>query len=468
MRFINRTNNTVYAQDIDRYFLFLEDEPQEIDEQDILKSLNFQQMVLLGCFEIVSVDKSIRIERNLLRKTKEMAILKQIINSKEEVKETPLPTTNKLEVLMKGHFFEAGGYAKVNRNLAIGLKSLEVDVKIESVGNKNQLTEDEMRKISSMKGKVSKNSIQIHSVVPTFGIVGVGRNPILYTTVESYTVSKQFIEIANGYKEIWVTSDFCKKILEKHGLQRPCFVIPDSVDSSIYYPNGDRYSFKPKLKNFIFVSVFGWSYRKGYDVLLKAYLKEFSGDEDVSLLLVTRYQNETKRSNIIEKTIQEHINCSGNKNPPNIVRCHKIIPEDQMGNLYRACNAFALFSRGEGFSLTHAEASLCGLPVIGTNCSGQTMFLKKDNSFLVDIDYLEKVQPGVMHIHYWDGQEFPALKSEKVINQASKQMRYVFEHYEEARNRNEKLRQFIMSNYSIEKVSLLAKNRLEKLWSRLC
>ena len=35
---------------------------------------------------------------------------------------------------------------------------------------------------------------------------------------------------------------------------------------------GDKYDFGSNLNSFIFVSVFGWSYRKGYDVLLKSYL----------------------------------------------------------------------------------------------------------------------------------------------------------------------------------------------------
>jgi glycosyltransferase involved in cell wall biosynthesis len=138
-----------------------------------------------------------------------------------------------------------------------------------------------------------------------------------------------------------------------------------------------------------------------------------------------------------------------------------------MPSLYRACNAFVLFSRGEGFGLPYCEASLCGLPVVGTNCSGQQMFLKDDNSFLVDIDHLQKVAPGTMHIHYWDGQEFPAFDSDKIIESAAEQMRYVFDNYKEAKKRNEKLRTFILSKYSVDVVSKLAKQRLENIWSNL-
>ena len=46
---------------------------------------------------------------------------------------------------------------------------------------------------------------------------------------------------------------------------------------------------KPNLssKEFVFLSVFKWEYRKGWDVLLKAYLKEFSEADRVALYLLT-------------------------------------------------------------------------------------------------------------------------------------------------------------------------------------
>jgi len=37
----------------------------------------------------------------------------------------------------------------------------------------------------------------------------------------------------------------------------------------------------------VFLSVFKWEYRKGWDVLLKSYLKEFSKDDWVALYLLT-------------------------------------------------------------------------------------------------------------------------------------------------------------------------------------
>lgn len=467
MKFINKTGNTVFAQDIQRHIEFLGEEAQEIAVDDILKSQSFQQMVVLGAFEIVEIGTS-RIEKNLQRVQKQMAMLKQnkakvdavVSSSKEQ------PNSVEQDVVIKGHFLEAGGYAKYNRNLALGLKAVGVNVKIDVVGNKNQLNEMEVRQIAPLRGSPSRNAIRIDSMIPSFSTCSAGRKTILYTTIESYSIPKQFVDIAKGYSEIWVTSDFCKEVLQKAGLKQSIYVMPCSLNTKIYVPEGEKYAFRPELNPFVFVSVFGWSQRKGYDTLLRAYLKEFSSEDPVSLLIVSRVNNDSSKADIIKSEIDKYIKESGNSSPPHIVRCSKVIPEHQMASLYRACNAFVLFSRGEGFGLPYCEASMCGLPVIGSNCSGHSMFLNNDNSYLLEIDKLVQVEPGTMHVHYWDGQQFPSFRSMDAIEQAGQLMREVYENYDEARDKNENLRSHILSNYSIGTVVNKVKTRLTEIWSQ--
>ncbi len=466
MKFINELNNTVYLEDIDRYIYYKDDALQEIDVDFILKSKHFQQLVVAGDFRIVEIGDS-RIEKNLKRLQTSMAKLKLKDFEKEITEEITEkePLSEEVEVSIKGHFLEGGGYAKVNRNLAFGLKKQGVNVKIDVVGKRfAALNEPEAKKLQKFCKPPSKNAIRLDSMVPSFSYGRMGKKAILYTTIESYTVTDQFLKVMSQYNEIWVTSDFCKQVLMKYRLKKPIFVLPDSINISAYTEDGEKYKFRPELKPFVFLSVFGWSYRKGFDVLLKSYLEEFSGDDPVTLLIFSKFQGQYDRSEFIKDIINDFIRDCKCKNAPHIVRCAKFVPESQMPSLYRACNAFVLFSRGEGFGLPYAEASLCGLPVIGTDCSGQSMFLKKDNSSLIDIDELAPVKEGAMHVHYWDGQLFPMLKSEQVILDARKAIRDVYENYDKAVKKNKKLKKFIKSNYSIEKVSYAAKGRLDKLW----
>lgn len=356
MNFINRTDNTVYLQDIDRHIPFLGEQYQYIDEDSILKSSSFQQLIMMGQIEIIEIDDT-RIENNLLRMQQNMAKLRQIAsnnktqNSNNEPNDkTTISQDSKSEIVIKGHFLEGGGYAKCNRNLARGLVDAGYNVKIEVVGGqKNELTENEAKFINSLRGKGTKHAIRIDSMIPSLAHVSSGRYCILFTTVESYTVPDQTVDIANSYHEIWVTSTFCKEVLRQYDVKPPIRVVPNSIDTNHYCLEGDAYKFKPALKDFVFVSVFGWSYRKGYDVLLKSYLEAFSGDDPVTLLIVSKFQG--KNSDRIKKDINKFIQDSGHPNPPHIVRCSKSIPEKQMPALYRACDSFVLFSRGEGFGL---------------------------------------------------------------------------------------------------------------------
>lgn len=465
MKFVNCSNNTIYLEDIDYNIPFYEDfSQQEINVDNAKKSRNFRLLVALGQIKIVKHENSL-FERGLIKMQENAP--DQSANKKEEDQKNMLENNNELSVKIRGHFYEAGGYAKVNRNLAIALDSLGVNVEIDPTRKtENHLTEEEVRQLTKISKRVGRNAISIDSMIPTFSSMSAGGYRILYTTVEAGSIPDQFVDVANQYNEIWVTSDFCKKVLKEYNINRPIYVIPDSVNVDLYKPS-KPYKFKPKLKSFVFISVFGWSYRKGYDLLLRSFLEEFSADDPVSLLIVSRFSGSSKQTDMVADSIKKYIDQYGGEHPPHIAKCCSVIPENLMPNLYSAANAFVLFSRGEGFCVPYIESSLCGLPVIATNVSGHTMFLNKENSFLVDVDKISPMETGLMHVHYWDDQLFPQLKSKQVIKEAKEQMRYVFENYEEAKIKNNKLQEFIRDNYSLDIVGQKAKDRLNKIWEKI-
>src|SRR5437660_673599 len=59
--------------------------------------------------------------------------------------------------------------------------------------------------------------------------------------------------------------------------------IPGGIDTDVYHPDVEPLTLGGR--GFRFLSVFDWSLRKGWDVLLRAYLEEFDADEDVTLLI---------------------------------------------------------------------------------------------------------------------------------------------------------------------------------------
>lgn len=383
-------------------------------------------------------------------------------------KEHKAPT--KVEIGIKGQFIAQTGYAKANRNLAFGLASLGADVSIQTSADTNEgFNELELRQLEMFIKPWSDKAILIDSCIPSFANVpNLDHYCILATTVES-TVPQQFVDACSNYNEIWVPSDFCKEMLVQAGVSRPVFVIPNSININCYNRHVPPHVFEPKLKSFAFLSVFGWNWRKGYDALLRAYLQEFNGDDDVSLLLVSRYEYDMNGNRVykIDDEIKNFVDKYGGNKPAHIARLGHLIPEFEMPRIYRACQCFVLPSRGEGFGIPYLEASACGLPVIATNYSGQTMFLNENNSHLLPVDSISEGNSQTSGVHYWIGQKFPQLNSNETIATLGKMMRYVKDNYQSAYEKGKNLRQAILERYTIPKVSALALDRLETIWKSL-
>ena len=471
IKLLNLTNNSIYLDDIDLYIPHQEDEPQIIKLQDLKKSEMLQSLIVTGNLKIIECGKS-RIEQNMLRLSKEYSeksSQKDDDTLNEDTKEFRVTDSDVPSVVIKGNFHQSSGYAKVNRNLAIGLALKKYNVEIKSLNKNNStLNEMESRQISSLQKPINGPKIAIDSIIPSFTQESSRAHyKILYTTIEAASVPQQTIDMCDRYDEIWLTSDFSLEVLQNSGVKKPMYVIPPGVQSSLYNENHEPHVFSPSLKSFAFCALGQWQYRKGWDALLRAYLTEFNDKDDVSLLIISKYMSKSEHSKYIQNEVQKKIIEYGGDNPAHIARCGRSIPEFDLPKFYKACNAFVLPSRGEGFGLPFIESSLCGLPVIATNFSGQTMFLNDENSFPVDPDEIEKVPPHLNKIHYWDNQLMPSLRSDDFSKRLGETMRYVHNNYDEALEKNKKLQKEILNNYTIDASCKTAGKRIQEIWDNL-
>jgi len=476
MKIKNTSNNTLYIEELDLHIPFQDGECQSISPDTLKKSKSLRHFIISGLLEVAEYDPGERIEASVMYLRDKAMTSKAAKADKEEsepepeqeepIIETPLSTdSDNIEVRIHGIFLDGGGYAKVNRNLALKLDEAGLKVKVDAKRSKNELKESELVDIKRLaQTNLSKTHISIDSVIPSFAEYASGRYRILYTTIESYTVPKQFLECCQLYDEIWITSPWSLGVLKQH-VKKPIYLVPAGSDPDSYKEEGSKLDFRPNIKDFVFLSVFGWGYRKGYDVLLRAYFEEFDASDNVSLLIASRYQSGTTRShrNRIRDDINEIMREYPNKDMPHVVRYSQVIPEERMPNLYRSADCFVLPTRGEGSNLCAPEASLCGLPIIMTNVSGQQMYLRDDNAFLVEMDHLTEMQTGQMHLHYWDGQKFPALTSPDVKAQLRKHMRYVFENLDTAKERNKKLQKLVKEQFTWTHTANAAIERLRQI-----
>ena len=182
---------------------------------------------------------------------------------------------------------------------------------------------------------------------------------------------------------------------------------------------------------FRFLSVFKWEERKGWRILLHAYFSEFTAADPVVLYLKTNVYH--SRADFKAQILQliADVGLAPAAGLARLVILDRPIPAGQMPGLYRSADAFVLPSRGEGWGRPHVEAMAMALPVIATNWSGSTEFLRDSNSYPLPIDGLVTIPDGPFRGHQWANPSVAHLR---------RLMRHVVEHPDEARARGAQAR----------------------------
>lgn len=321
--------------------------------------------------------------------------------------------------------------------------------------------------VEMINNKVNPLAPSIWAVMPQKFYPREGHR-ILYTMIETKEIHKNFAMKLDYVNEVWVPSRFCQEAFESAGIRAPIKYIPLGVDTELYKPfeptAEQRDRFAIKTKGFTFFSLFGWSLRKGYDILLRSYLTSFTSDDDVTLLIASRKNGNPAESKSIPREIAKYIKayCPNPQKAPHILHIGEAMPEEDLPILFNMCDAYVLPSRGEGFGLPYAEAGSCELPVISSRCCGMLDFLNDNNSFLVDIEgYGEN--PTMRELSsYYQGMPF-AILGENQVKQLSSIMRDVFQNPGAAKEKGKILRQDLVANFTWDHLGAQVYDRLVEL-----
>ena len=232
------------------------------------------------------------------------------------------------------------------------------------------------------------------------------------TMIEEDRVPPSWLNVLNSpsvVDEIWVPAAFLVPALRQSGVHKSksIFVVPEAIDTYAYDPDTvlpDAQVVASELCTkgcFKFFSNFKWEYRKGWDVLLAAYLREFTPDENVALYLKTYLYGvpdaQARDVNAITERLHryaEKVLKLDRRALPKVFILPEERPAHEMPGLYKAMDCFVLPTRGEGWGLPLQEAMAMGLPTIGTKWGGNLEFMNATNSLLLDIDGLEPAHEG--------------------------------------------------------------------------
>ena len=239
--------------------------------------------------------------------------------------------------------------------------------------------------VENIKVGVDKLSSIGVACVPVPAVVPPWEYSILYTTIETQSLHEGWIARAGQWDEIWVPSDFCRSVLQKTKLKiKPIFVMPEGVDSTIWYKPVSKVEDNGgvKINRFLFHGV--WHWRRGSDILLKIW-KEFAGRDDCELVIVARVPLKSVKESrdIIWADIKKYCGRSNNDDYFHVEVITDILSQEEIVKYFQSSDVFLCPSRGEAWGLPIIQAMSCGLLCIVPDRGGHRAFVNDKNSILV-------------------------------------------------------------------------------------
>jgi glycosyltransferase involved in cell wall biosynthesis len=274
--------------------------------------------------------------------------------------------------------------------------------------------------------------------------------PTIWRTMfETSSLPQDWVKQSLKADEVWVPSQFNVDTFTYAGVpEEKIRILHEPIDTGLFDPDVVTPIEQLNRDTFSFLSVFTWQERKGWDVLLKAYNQAFSMKDDVTLVL--HINNFLSVNFEPHKAVVEAAANSGKGNKaPRVVITDLSLSESEMPALYAASDAFVLPSRGEGWGRPYFEAMCMGLPTIGTGWGGNTEYMKKDNSFLLEYDICNISSYAAAEWHYYDDHQWAEPSLDHLITT----MREVFDNYDHAKELGDKAKVDIRESYSIEHIS---------------
>lgn len=260
------------------------------------------------------------------------------------------------------------GYGVYTRGLWTALqryKAPNIDFLFTEFRNAAQFQEN-AQKVRDYPGEVLNIWLQVgpgNTVLPHFR----GRK-IAYTMYEASALPSGWRDGLNAADRVFTPSIWGRDVMIAGGVEASKIsVVPGGVDA-------DAYNFwGPKLdlptEPFKFLMVGKYEVRKGYDEALRAFKDVFGDDPKVMLLL--------KATSFVDNDAVRHMQSKIDEvGVPQAKLVDGAIQTHLMAALYRSCDCLIYPSRGEGWGLPLIEAMASGLPVLTTNCSGHSEFLR--------------------------------------------------------------------------------------------
>lgn len=319
-------------------------------------------------------------------------------------------------IVWVGPVRDIGGYGNVSRNFLRSIGKLNIPVHIVPIGNwDNEIGADDMNFLNSLHQPLELLGdhpyLIIHATPDSFPHIQIGglsyAKKIGVTIFETDRIPPQWVVYCNDMDEIWLPSRFNIETFSGSGVYRDKLrLVPYSIESEKYDKPFTPYQFEGEVGKFKFIYNCAFGFRKGIDLLLRAFCLEFSDKDDVSLILKMYVPSGNEQLDV-RSILQSYI--PEKQDNPYIGFILQKLPSDTLLSLYQSCDCYVSTDRANGWGMPCMEMMAMGKPAITIDWSGSTEFMLDSNSFLIkpeeeleDVDArLQAAQPYLYQGHKW-------------------------------------------------------------------
>jgi glycosyltransferase involved in cell wall biosynthesis len=289
-------------------------------------------------------------------------------------------------VQIQGPFETSYSLATLNRELALQLNSLpEVDVSIwttEGPGDyepsAQSLLDHPVAAALHVRGRSQLfPDVAVRQMYPPRVHDSTAALTFQYFGWEESLIPAKYALDFNRYLTgMGVMSNYVAEVVERSGVTVPVSVAGVGViepETGVSWKTPELTG----LKSCRFLHISSAFPRKGVDVLLEAYFAEFTGDDEVSLILKTSPNPHNMVGPVLDRLMAMRAN------PPDVRWIDRDLTRSEVGALYGLASAYVHPARGEGFGLPVAEAMLARVPVIATANTGLADFVSDETAAVI-------------------------------------------------------------------------------------
>lgn len=293
-------------------------------------------------------------------------------------------------ILWDGQFFNYVSYSKVAREYVKALYRTGADVAIHSVDKKSEF--NGFGGMCSNDRQLFKHLLAVGDTMagPTIRVLHMPPHvaqrveshafvaQILYTTWEGDNIEPAVLKNVDAFDQVWVPSLYNKSAFVLLGIDSSRVgVVHHGVDRNVYYPMR-RLCVDRRGARLTFFGMSDSLWRKGWDIVVKAFSEEFAHADDAELVI--------KRFRKRHKTWRDFFSRVEGSIPYERIRYYRRnYPENQLPRIFEDADVFVSGARAEGFGMCTLEAMAMGLLVIACPWSGHAEFLNEHNCLPVDV-----------------------------------------------------------------------------------